>query len=205
MRSLASSLGVEAMSLYNHVANKEQLLNGMVELVLSAVYSPKEQGPWKRELRKRGLSFREVLVQHPWVAKLIESRHTGPVQLRAHDAVQGCLRAAGFSVQLAHRAFLTFDSYLYGFAFQEATWPHERAELPQVIDRMLPQISAADYPHIVELMHFMAQATKRAKAKSSRAYQAEFEFGLDLVLDGLERVLDAAGERRAKPTQRRRP
>jgi AcrR family transcriptional regulator len=189
MRKVAQALGVEAMSLYNHIANKEQMLNGMVELVMSEIYSPNTSGDWKSELRKRGVSFHLALLKHPWAAPLMESRGSGDVQLGKHNAVLGCLRRAGFSISLAHRALLTIDSYLYGFAFQETTWPYERDELPEVIAKALPQVSAEKYPHLVELMQYMSKRT-RGKRKPPKAhattpaYQEEFEFGLDMILDG---------------------
>jgi AcrR family transcriptional regulator len=192
MRKLAQALGVEAMSLYNHVANKDQMLNGMVELVIAKIYSPNLTGHWKTELRKRGISFHTTLLQHPWAAPLMESRGSGVTQLSKHNAVLGCLRAAGFSVSTAHRVLLTVDSYLYGFGFQESTWPYRRDELPGVIQEMIPQVPQDRFPHLVELMLHMSESAQGEKTKSlsakDSAYQVEFEFGLDLILEGFERL-----------------
>lgn len=190
MRRLAAALGVEAMSLYNHVRNKEQLFAAMTERVWSQVYLPREGANWTAELRLRYLSAHTVVVTHGWVATLIESMSSGPVQLASSNAVLGCLRGAGFPVHLAYRALLTLDSYLYGFCFQEVTWPHARSELPDIVQQMLQQVSAAEFPHLVEMMEYVAVATVGpAASRGPLDYRAEFEFGLDLVLQGLSRVL----------------
>lgn len=190
MRRLASALGVEAMSLYNHVQSKDELLTHMTELVWSAVYLPRPDREWQTEMRLRYLSARTVVLAHPWVAKLIESRRSGPTLLAATNAVVGCLRAGGFPIHLAYRALLVLDSYLYGFAFQEVSWPHQRSELPRVVDDMLPEVPEADYPHLVELMGYVARTTAGPPTtRSPLEYRAEFEFGLDLLLQGFHQAL----------------
>src|SRR5687767_12016392 len=129
MRKLGEALGVEAMSLYNHVANKDQLLDGMVDIVFSEVGLPSGDVDWKTALRQRAVSARQVLSHHRWAIGLMESRTSpGPATLRHHDAVIGCLRGAGFSVAMAAHAFSLLDSYVYGFALQEATLPFDTAE-----------------------------------------------------------------------------
>jgi AcrR family transcriptional regulator len=205
MRRLAVAVGVEAMSLYNHVANKDELLDGMVERVMGQVDVPVQEGPWQSELRRRALSLHEVLLRHPWVATLVESRWSGPDQLAASNALLGCLRNAGFSPALAFRALLTLDSYLYGFAFQEVTWPHRRSELPQVIDDKLPEVPAADFPHLVEMMRHVAVHARSRSSEKYREYQAEFEFGLDLVLQGLQAALRRERSETSKARRARRP
>src|SRR5438309_7553744 len=124
MRRLGDVLGVEAMSLYNHVANKDELLDGMVDLVFSEIDLPVGGTDWKTAMRERAQSARQALGRHPWVIVLMSTRTSpGPATLRHHDAVIGTLRAAGFSVTLAAHTFSALDSYIYGFALQEATLP----------------------------------------------------------------------------------
>lgn len=190
MRGLAGVLGVEAMSLYNHVRNKEQLFAGMTERIWSQVYVPRLDQAWLSELRLRYLSAHTVVLAHPWVATLIESVRSGPILLGSCNAVLGCLRQAGFPVHLAYRALLTLDSYLYGFCFQEVTWPHARSELPQVVNEMIPEVPVAEFPHVVEMMQYVMVATAGPPAtRGPLDYRAEFEFGLDLVLQGLSQAL----------------
>ncbi len=201
MRKLAQNLGVEAMSLYNHVKNKDDLLNAMVETIYEKMHRPRQNTAWRDELLRRGRSMHEELLAHPWAAALMETRGTGPMQLAMSEATLGCLKSAGFSIKLAHRALLLMDSYLYGFAFQEVVWPYERQELPEVIDNLLPQMDPGLYPHVIEVMHWVSTSSaqivdKRSRKKTTQkrpvqsAYNAEFEFGLALILDGLERSLD---------------
>src|SRR6187549_2096169 len=120
MRKLAKALGIEAMSLYNHVANKGDLLDGMVDLVFGEIEPPDPGGDWKEELRKQALSTRAALARHPWAIGQMEGRTDhGPANLRIHDAVLGCLRAAGFSLEMTVHAYSVQDAYIYGFALQE--------------------------------------------------------------------------------------
>lgn len=191
MRKLASELGVEAMSLYNHVSSKEQLVAGMAELVWQRVYVPNVEGPWYDELRLRYLTAHSLILAHPWVPKAIESCRVGPLLLAAANAVLGCMRNAGFPLHLAYRALLVLDSYLYGFAFQETSWPHARSELPQVVTEMLPEVPTQQFPHLVELMEYVARVSAHVppEAKGFTQYRAEFEFGLDLVLSGFGRAV----------------
>ena len=186
MRGLGDAVGVKAMSLYNHVANKEDLLDAMIDLVFSEIDLPSSEVGWKSAMRLRAISFRSVLSRHRWAIGLMESRTSpGPATLRHHDAVIGCLRGAGFSLELTAHAYSALDSYIYGFAMQERDLPfytpEETAALAQV---MLAQFPAADYPHLFE---FTSQHILRA----GYDYGREYEFGLDLVLDGLERATDA--------------
>ena len=181
MRKLGEALGVEAMSLYNHVANKDQLLDGMVDIVFSEVGLPSSDEDWKTAMRRRAVSARQVLSHHRWAIGLMESRTSpGPATLRHHDAVIGCLRGAGFSVAMAAHAFSLLDSYVYGFALQEATLPFETAEqTAELAEMILSSLQPDEYPHLTELAveHVL---------KPGYDYGNEFEFGLDLILDGLE-------------------
>jgi len=188
MRRLGQSVGVEAMSLYNHVASKDDLLDGMVDAVFAEIDLPSVGEPWQPELRRRAFSQREAIRRHPWAAPLMESRTSpGPATLRHHNAVVGCLRAQGFSVAMAAHAFSLLDAYVYGFVLQETTLPFETAdEAAEVAATMLPAISPEEYPYLVEL------ATEHV-LQPGYDYGDEFEFGLDLVLGGLARAV--AGSR----------
>jgi AcrR family transcriptional regulator len=185
MRKLGEVLKVEAMSLYNHVANKSELLDGMVDIVFSEIDVPTDAPDWKAAMRQRAVSARAVLGRHRWAIGLMESRRSpGPATLQHHDRVIGILRAAGFPVALAAHAFAVLDAYIYGFALQEATLPFESGpqtgELAQeIMDAMPP----GGYPHLTELAveHVL---------QPGYDFGDEHAFGLDLILDGLEQALD---------------
>ncbi len=182
MRRLGGALGVEAMSLYHHVANKTELLNAMVDIVFGEIALPSDATDWRTAMRERALSAREVLSRHPWAIALMDSRATpGPATLRHHDTVIGTLRGAGFSVAMTAHAFSALDAYTYGFALQEQALPfdtgEETAELAQAI---LAQFPADEYPHLAEL-------TAEHVLQPGYDYGDEFEFGLELILDGLAR------------------
>jgi AcrR family transcriptional regulator len=187
MRKLGEALGVEAMSLYNHVANKDELLDGMVDLVFSEIDLPSGTADWKTAMRDRAESARHALSRHPWAIALMQSRTSpGPATLRHHDAVIGSLREAGFSIELAAHAFSGIDSYVYGFALQEASLPFNTAEeATEVAETIMNRFPADEYPHLTELAveHVL---------RPGYEYADEFEFGLDLILDGLERARDTA-------------
>ena len=192
MRRLGEALGVEAMSLYNHVANKDDLLDGMVDAVFAEIDLPVIGAPWRQELRRRSLSQRAVVRRHAWAAPLMESRTSpGPATLRHHDAVIGCLRAQGFSVAMAAHAFSLLDAYTYGFVLQETTLPFQSSdEAAQVAAAMMPAISPDEFPHLVEL------ATQHV-LQPGYDYGDEFDFGLELILDGLDRARRTAATRRS--------
>ena len=188
MRKLGQALGVEAMSLYNHVANKEEILDGIVDIVVSQIEVPAATTDWKTAMRQRAISAHDVLLRHPWASALIESRtNPSPVRLRYCNAVIEILRDAGFSVVLAQRAFLTLDSYIYGFTLQEMGWSFDWKDSPDLMADFRSQISADEFPHVTEVMaHFIESAA--GAGSEAVGYEAEFQFGLDLILDGLERV-----------------
>ena len=143
MRKLGQALGVEAMSLYNHVANKEQLLDGMVDLVFGEIVLPGAEVDWKPAMRDRAESARRTLKRHPWAINLMSTRTSpGPATLRHHNAVIGCLRQAGFSVPMTAHAFSLLDSYIYGFALQEATLPlgETEEETAEVARTMMAEV-----------------------------------------------------------------
>ena len=183
MRKLGETLGVEAMSLYNHVANKDELLDGMVDLVFSEIGLPSGGADWRTAMRQRAVSARRTLSRHPWAIGLMESRTTpGPATLRHHDAVIGSLRESGFTIAMAAHAYAVLDSYVYGFALQEASMPfHTAEETEEVVQMILKQMPRDEYPYLTELAveHVL---------QPGYDYGDEYEFGLDLILDGLERT-----------------
>jgi AcrR family transcriptional regulator len=188
MRKLAKELGVEAMSLYNHVANKDDLLNGMIDIVFSEIEPPAAGGDWKAELRGRAVSTRAALARHRWAIGEMEGRTShGPSNLRLHDAVLGCLRAAGFSIEMSVHAYSVQDAYIYGFALQESDMASETPEdFAAEAQRQMRDYEAmlGDFPHLVEVVGGYV-------AKAGYDYDAEFLFGLDVILDGLERLLES--------------
>lgn len=185
MRQLAKELGVKAMSLYNHIANKDDLLDGMVDLVFAEIGLPLLFGfDWKAAMRKRAISARQVLLRHPWAIGLLESRiKPGPVTLRHHNSVLDCLRTVGFSIALAAHAYSVLDSYIFGFALQQRNLPLQTPEqIAAVAGDLLWGFPADAYPNLTEMI------TQHA-LRPGYDYADEFEFGLDLILDGLERVI----------------
>jgi AcrR family transcriptional regulator len=191
MRRLARELGIEAMSLYHHVANKEDILDGMIELVFGEIELPPEAAEWKTAMRVRAESARAAMTRHPWAISLMQSRSApGPATLRHHDAVLGCCRAAGFSVAMAAHAFSLVDSYIYGFVLQEVNLPFDdSSDLGEVVESMMLPFALDDYPHLVEL-------TTEHILQPGYRYGDEFDYGLGLILDSVEA---AAGRDRSRP------
>jgi AcrR family transcriptional regulator len=187
MRRLGEHLGVEAMSLYKHVANKDDLIDGMVDLVFGEIELPPPGAAWRTAMRERAVSVRAALVRHPWATALMQSRTApGPATLHHHDAVIGTLRGAGFSVELTAHAFSALDAYIYGFAMQQRSLPFDTLEQAQEVGRqMFARMPAGAYPHLTEL-------TVQHILQPGYDYGDEFEYGLDLVLDGLDRALRTA-------------
>jgi len=189
MRRLADRLRVEPMSLYHHVANKDEILDGMVDVVFREIELPtSSQVDWRAAMRGRADSARAALRRHPWAVGRMESRaQPGPATLRHHDAVIGCLRRAGFTVALAAHAFSAIDSYLYGFAQQELALPfHTPEETAAMAETFLDRFPADRFPHLAEL-------TLEHVLQPGYDYGEEFGFGLDLLLDGLERARRGTG------------
>jgi AcrR family transcriptional regulator len=185
MRRLGQRLGVEAMSLYNHVANKDDLLDGVVDLVVSEIDLPADTTDWKEAMRCRAISARAVFSRHPWAIGLVDSRESsGPARLRYFDWVIGTLRRAGFTLELAVRAFSLLDSYIYGFGRQRLTMAAADGISPEeMAEAFLGAIPADEYPYLREMVVEHAM-------KAGYDEGADFEFGLDLIVDGLERLLD---------------
>lgn len=187
MRTLAGELGAGAMSLYHYVANKDELLDAMIDRVFDEIELPSGPGNWKAAMRRRAVSAREVLRRHPWAISLMESRtKPGPANLRHREAVMACLRKASFSVEMATHANWLLDSYIYGYALQEASLPFDTAEelADMVEDVFLPQLPPDQYPYLTE-----AATTLFASGYDPKN---EFTFGLDLVLDTLESLRTSA-------------
>jgi AcrR family transcriptional regulator len=198
MRRLADELGAGAMSLYHYVPNKEELLDGMVDIVFSEIELPSTDVDWKTAMRRRAISTREVLNRHRWAVGLMESRVTpGPASLRLHNAVLGCLREAGFSIELTIQAYSVQDAYIYGFALQEKSLPFDNAEeSAAVAEEQVRQFAELaeerQFGALAEDFPYLAEVVAGHVAKVGYDFAAAFDYGLDLILDALERRRDAA-------------
>lgn len=180
MRKLATALKVEAMSLYNHVANKDELLDGMVDQIIGEITLPAPGDDWKSAMRARAVSALAVMIAHPWAPMLVVSRiNVGPNMLRYINATLGTLREAGLSWHVADRAWNTIDNYIYGFALQQQNFPVNPDDYPSAAAAYLPMLSAEHYPYMREL-------TARV-ADGSHDGTLDFAFGLEVILEGLER------------------
>ena len=186
MRRLGQVLGVEAMSLYNHVANKEDILNGMVEIVEGGIDLPSGGDDWKASLRKIAMSAHDAFERHPWAASLTLSG-TGPrpARWRYMNAILGTLREAGFSAGMTDLAYHALESHIAGFTLWAGQLKVTAQELPALAADFLEEIGADDYPYVVEHVH------EHLKEHNPEDVGA-FAFGLDLILDGLERIRAAA-------------
>ncbi|WP_299443848.1 TetR/AcrR family transcriptional regulator [uncultured Phycicoccus sp.] len=182
IRKLADALDTKPMTIYHHLPSKDAILDGMVDRVFAEIDRPPADLGWKPAIRHRCLSAREVLSRHPWAAPLMESRTTpGPETLGHHDAVLGCLRRGGLSLEMTAHAYALLDSYTYGFALQEASLPATGgAELADLATSLIEPLPDGAFPHLTEF-------TTDYVLQPGYDFRAEFEFGLDLILDGLER------------------
>jgi AcrR family transcriptional regulator len=202
MRSVADALGVQAMSLYNHVANKDAILDRMVDAVFARV-EVRTDLAWKDCLAARARSVRAVLLRHSWAIGLLESRRApGATTLQHHDAWIGVLRNAGFSVALVAHALAAVDAYVYGFALQETTLPRPPSSgdadegLPELATEILASMPTGALPNL-------AWFTAEHVMKPGYSFSDEFEYGLALVLDGLERAFEREAPRATAPAARR--
>ena len=184
IRSLSERLGVKPMSVYYYVNNKEEILDGLVDIVFGEMDLPTVGGAWRDEISRRAHSARQVLRRHPWAIPLLESRTSpGPATLRHHDAVLGTLRAGGFSQQGTAHAYAVLDAFIYGYAIQEASLPFEGpGGVTEVADPIMELMAGGGYPHMVEM-------ATTYYLQPDYDFADEFDFGLDLVLDGLSRLL----------------
>ncbi|OKH24040.1 TetR family transcriptional regulator [Chroogloeocystis siderophila 5.2 s.c.1] len=179
MRKLAQKLGVKAMSLYNHVTNKDDILCGIVDIVVSEIEVPSLETDWKTAMRRRAISAHEVLLRHPWATMALMSQmNTGSAMLRYVDATLGCLCKAGFSFEMADRAWNAIDSHIYGFTLQELNFPLAATEYAEVAKNFVAFIPADQYPYLNQLTHHVIEGR----------YDGihDFEFGLELILNGLD-------------------
>ena len=185
MRALASRLGVVPMALYKHVANKDELLDAMVDRVWSEVDAPDRELGWREAMRRRSISLRQAMLRHRWAVGMMEARlRPGLHNLRQHDAMMGCLRLSGFSFRTTVHVTSALDAYVYGFALQEKTLPFETAEESGEVaaqkQEAIPPELALLFPHLLEVVAELGRA--------GYDYDEEFVTGLDLLLDGVERL-----------------
>jgi AcrR family transcriptional regulator len=183
MRKLAEALGVEAMSLYYHVANKDVILDGMVDQAFSEIELTTTDADWKLAMRDRAISVRKVLSLHPWAITLMQSRtNPGPAVLHHHDSVIGTLRRAGFSVEMTAHAFSALDAYIYGFVAQELSLPFDTSSSEEAA--AIAEVILETFP--TEALSYLAELTVDHVMQPGYNYADEFVFGLDLILDSLE-------------------
>jgi AcrR family transcriptional regulator len=186
MRRLAQELGVEAMTLYYHVTNKEDILEGITDIVVGEIELPASEPDWKASLRRTAISAHEILARHPWAANLMLSGGVRQSRLRYMEAVLGCLRRGGFSAEMAHHAYHALDSHIVGFTLWHVGMAIDAQKLPDLAATFLRDLSRDEFPYLAE--HIQQHLTK------SREYTgSEFDFGLDLILDGLDRFRDGTG------------
>jgi AcrR family transcriptional regulator len=186
MRSLARELGVKPMSLYYYVAGKDEILDCIVDLVFSEIDLPSPGGDWQAQMRRRAVSARRALRRHPWAIGLMESRaNPGPATLRHHDATLATLREAGFSVAMTAHAYALLDSYIYGFALQEAALPFNPETVTEATEAIMQQFGG-EYPHLAEM------ATEHI-LRPGYDFGDEFEVGLTVILDALTRSIPGNG------------
>jgi AcrR family transcriptional regulator len=183
MRELGRRLGVEAMSLYNHVANKADVLDGMADLVVGEIELPAPEADWRESMRRRAVSALKAFRRHPWATTLIDSHvGAGAGRLRYFEAVISTLRRAGFTIELAGRAFSLIDSYIYGFIRQSLNIASTDSDVPTAAEAFLHVVPVNEYPYLTEMAAMQA-------ATPGYDEESDFEFGLSLILDGLQRLL----------------
>jgi AcrR family transcriptional regulator len=187
MRRLGEELDVGPMALYRHVANKEDLIDGLVDLVFGEIPLPPSGADWRTAMRERSFSLRDALMRHRWAIGLMESRRNpGPANLRHHDAVIGSLRAAGFDMAMAAHAYSVLDGYIYGFALTKMSLPFEdTSDIAEVAETMLAPFPVNAYPNLAAFI------TEHAM-KPGYDYADEFGYGLELILDGLDKAVETA-------------
>ena len=199
MRRLADELDVTPMSLYNHITDKDDLIAGMVDAVFSEMDLPVVGGDWRGEIRGRATSMRQTLVRHPWAIGLLDAgTNPGPALLQHQEAVIGTLRVGGFSLQVVALAIALIDAYVYGFAIQETALQFEpRDDLVEIPEPAIAEIMRGQLPYMAELVaeHVL---------QPGYDFGAQFEVGLDLLLDGIEALREEAAATTPGPAPRRR-
>jgi AcrR family transcriptional regulator len=190
IRSLANSMGTKPMSLYHYVANKDEILDGIVDMVFDEIEPPSPAGEWRDQMHHRAHAVRRALKRHPWAVGLLETRASpGAATLRHHEATLATLRAAGFTVQMTAHAYALLDSYIYGAALQEAALPfHGPDAAAEVTASIVKLFSGGQYPRLVEI------ATEHV-LKPGYDFGDEFDFGLTVILDGLARSIQPPDDR----------
>ncbi len=195
MRRLGKDLGVEAMSLYKHIRDKEEVLAGIADRVASEFSLPSAEGDWRTSIRDSAIAAHAVLLRHPWAGPLMESMlDPGPARLAYLDAFVGVLRGAGFSLPDVAHAFGALDSHLYGFTMQVVSWPFDADDMSAVAAAMAAELDAERFPNLL--------AMASMAAAGGRGIPVEFTFGLDLILEGLERRRRRAGGSASGRTRR---
>jgi AcrR family transcriptional regulator len=185
MRKLADQLGVKAMSLYNHVANKEDVLDGILDAALAEIASPPADADWKTQIREIAISAHETMLRHPWASGLGMRQRPGPARLRYGDTLLGCFRNAGFSKELTYHAYHIVESYVLGFTTLVLNYRAvDMEQVGDIVERFVRGDFAADYPHFTE------HALQHMEPEPGRDDVNAYELGLDLLLDGLERLRD---------------
>jgi AcrR family transcriptional regulator len=183
MRNLAQEVGVEAMSLYYYVANKGELLGGMLDIVFSEMELPSDEGDWRAAMRASAISAHHVLLAHPWACQLLASPNSpSQARLRWMNGILGQLREAGFSPEMTHHAYHALDSHIVGFTLWVLPYLQIAKEQPNLVQEFMAQPLLAELPHLAE--HVEVHMSDRA------ADTSEFDFGLDLILAGLEKMRD---------------
>jgi AcrR family transcriptional regulator len=187
MRKLADELGVKAMSLYNHVANKDDLYQGIVDLAMGEIEVPSEEADWKSALRQSAISAYQAFVRHPWACNLhMATPRINDERMQWMEGVLKTLREAGFSPNMTHHGYHALDSHITGFTLWIVSMPFDsREELLDMAQEFIPRIPADRFPYVIE-------HAKEHLEDPDPDEPSEFEFGLDLILEGLERRLDAA-------------
>lgn len=179
MRSLGQRLGVEAMSLYNHVTNKDDVLDAIVDMAVAEIVPPAATGDWRAAIRASALSANEVLYRHPWACAMWLQRMPGPARVRYMEGLLACLDRSKLPHDIAHHAYHVIDTYIVGFTAQQHTFVMDPEQLAAAASDFLAGLQPATSPHVIAHVH--------AHMGDAPATSA-FEFGLDLVLDGLARL-----------------
>jgi AcrR family transcriptional regulator len=197
MRRIAHELGVVPMALYKHVANKEEILDGMVETILGEIEPPADEADWKSAVRGRILSARQALLRHPWAARVIESRNDpGPAMLAYMDSIIGLFVVGGFSIDLTHHALHALGNRILGYT-QDLF--DDDAEVDPEVEAEMYAAMADTYPHIYELARSVYHDDSTVVGGRGCDDQFEFEFALDLLLDGIERIKERGDRARPVP------
>ncbi len=197
MRKLAQELGVEAMSVYHYVANKDEILDGILNFVITEFELALGGPDWKAAIRRSALSAHDVLMRHPWACNLMMSvKRVAPARLRYMESLLRRLREAGFSANMTHHAYHALDSHIIGSTLWEAGYSSNQ-DLGDVAKRFVAR-TLREYP-------YLAEHAEQHLTRSSRKDVPEFEFGLDLILDGLEKIRTRAARRARTDKPRARP